>query len=518
MTQVNGPRASVIIPAYNASETIEACLLALWRQTVAREVYEVIVVDDGSTDNTADIARAAGAQVISQPNAGPATARNRGARAADGELLLFTDADCEPVPGWIEAFLDAFDDEGIVAAKGTYLTRQRSLTARFVQVEYEERYRITARAATVDSIDTYSAAYRRQVFMESGGFDPTFPFAAQEDVDLSFRLARKGYKMTFVPSAQVYHRHPSSPWAYARRKFRVGWWKVLVVQRYPERAMRDSHTPQTLKLQLLFLAAVVLLIPAAAVLTWLRPALMATVLGFLILTFPLMILAARHDTMVAAVAPAFILLRASALGAGFVAGLVRGGYKRSSQRGPGPLAGLAKRVLDVAGAGLGLLLCAPLLLLIAVALKIDSPGPVFSAQDRVGRYGRVFRMIWFRSAGLGSRSGHHQGSKTTRVERFLRRTNLDRLPQLWNVFKGEMSLVGPRADQVHVARTYRDWHRKRLLMRPGMTGPGHFSDVENPPLDQRVKVELDYITHYSLIRDFAILRDAVLSTIHGKES
>ena len=518
MTPGNRPRVSVIIPAYNASETIEACLSALWRQTVAQEIYEVIVVDDGSTDSTADLAKTAGAQVIVQPNAGPATARNRGARTATGELLLFTDADCEPVPSWIKAFLDAFDDEGIVAAKGTYLTRQRSLTARFVQVEYEERYRITARAATVDSIDTYSAAYRRNVFVESGGFDPTFPFAAQEDVDLSFRLARKGYKMVFVPGAQVYHRHSSSPWAYVRRKFRVGWWKVLVVRRYPERAMRDSHTPQTLKLQLLFLATVALLLPAAAVLTWLRPALVAAALGFLGLMLPFMIHAARRDTVVAVVAPIFILLRASALGAGFVAGLVRGGYKSPSHRGPGPFAGLAKRALDVAGSGLALLLCSPLFLFMAVAIKIDSPGPVFSVQNRVGRYGRAFCMIRFRSAVFDPGAERHQGSKVTRVGRFLHRNNLERLPQLWNVLKGEMSLVGPRAEQVHIAKMYQDWHRGRLLVRPGMTGPGQFSGAEDPPLDQRVKVELDYISHYSFRRDIAILRDAVLTMIRGKGS
>ena len=352
MTRENRPRASVIIPAYNASETVEACLSALWHQTVPRELYEIIVVDDGSTDDTADLARTAGARVIGQPNAGPATARNRGARVAAGELLLFTDADCEPVPGWIEAFLDAFADEGIVAAKGTYLTRQRSLTARFVQVEYEERYRITSRAAMVDSIDTYSAAYRRHVFMESGGFDPTFPFAAQEDVDLSFRLARKGYKMVFIPGAQVYHHHPSSPWAYMQRKFRVGWWKVLVVRRYPERAMRDSHTPQTLKLQLLFLAAAVLLLPAAVVIAWLRPALIAAVLGLLGLMLPLTVLAARRDPVVAVVAPIFILLRASALGAGFVAGLVRGRYKRPSRRGLAGAVANQRRRAPAAASGL----------------------------------------------------------------------------------------------------------------------------------------------------------------------
>src|SRR3989304_2498563 len=93
---------SVIVPAYNAVDELPRCLAALERQSIARARYEVIVVDDGSTDPPAVVAERAGAKVIRATHGGPAAARNSGAGAAQGDLLLFTDADCEPAPDWIE--------------------------------------------------------------------------------------------------------------------------------------------------------------------------------------------------------------------------------------------------------------------------------------------------------------------------------------------------------------------------------------------------------------------------------
>ena len=156
------PSYSVIVPAYQAAGTIGLCLEGLEAQTVPREAYEIIVVDDGSADDTAEIARRAGAQVIVQSNAGPAAARNRGAAAARGALLLFTDADCAPVPGWIAALAAPFSDERVAGAKGAYLSRQRGIVPRFTQLEYEDRYDRMAGSETIDFVDTYSAAYRRE--------------------------------------------------------------------------------------------------------------------------------------------------------------------------------------------------------------------------------------------------------------------------------------------------------------------------------------------------------------------
>jgi glycosyltransferase involved in cell wall biosynthesis len=238
---------SIIIPAKDAAKTLDRCLQGVLQQNGLNLPYEVIVVDDGSRDDTANIAQHYDVRVHRQPNAGPAAARNAGADLARGDLLVFTDDDCEPTPGWLAALVDALQDSEVVAAKGAYLTRQAAPVARFVQQEYAHKYRRLAQLPYIDFVDTYSAIYRRGVFMQNGGFDTTFTRPSAEDTDLSFRLARKGYKMTFASEAVVYHQHDENLWEYLQRKFGYGYWRSYIYRRMPEKAGVDSHTPQSLR-------------------------------------------------------------------------------------------------------------------------------------------------------------------------------------------------------------------------------------------------------------------------------
>ena len=314
-------RVSVIVPAFNAGQTLEPCLAALCAQSFPQQGYEIIVVDDGSRDNTAAIVeRFPAVRLIRGNHRGAAAARNRGVREARGELLLFTDADCEPISQWIETLCAAFADPRVVGAKGTYRTRQRSLVARFVQLEYEEKYARMRRAKTIDFIDTYSAAYRRDVFLANNGFDESFPTASAEDQEFSFRLAEQGHVMVFIPNAVVYHRHVATLAAYARRKFRFGYWRVSVYRRHPGKMMRDTHTPPTLKIQMgLFLViAVTALAALFAPAVWLLVGALGA--AFALSAIPLIVFIARRDAPIALIAPLLILLRAAALGAGWVAG------------------------------------------------------------------------------------------------------------------------------------------------------------------------------------------------------
>ena len=314
--KTNEPAVSIVIPAYNAGRTLGITLASLATQPDAAD-REVIVVDDGSTDDTATLAASFdGVRVIRQPNAGPAVARNVGAQAARGRILVFIDADCEAAPGWLAHMLARFADPEVVAVKGAYRSHQRDLIARFVQIEYEDKYDRLARSRDIDFIDTYSAAFRRGVFLGHGGFSAEFPTACAEDVDLSFRMSRAGGRMVFEPEALVYHIHPDRLSAYAKKKYKFAYWRLLAVQRTPEKLVSDSHTPQLMKAQAVAAPAVPSLGVAAAFLPALRWPALALALAFLVSTIPFSVKALRKDPGVGAASPWLLFVRGVAQGVG----------------------------------------------------------------------------------------------------------------------------------------------------------------------------------------------------------
>lgn len=307
---------SVVIPARNAASTIEACLAALGQQTV--RPGEVIVVDDGSTDETAAIARRMGVKLISQDRGGAGAARNRAVEAAHGDLLLFTDADCTPRADWVERLLSALEDDHVVAARGVCLSDQREPVARFAQLEYDEKHRQLARRRYVDLVSTDSAAYRRDVFREFGGFDETY--VASEDQDLSFRITRRGLRIVFAPEAAVLHRHRPTLRGYARRKFWIGYAKARIGRRHPEMLIQDAYTPQNLKLQVACAALALLGLGLAPVR---RDGLVLArvgAIGFAASAVPIVRFGASRDPGLVPWLPGFLVLRALALGTGLAAG------------------------------------------------------------------------------------------------------------------------------------------------------------------------------------------------------
>ncbi len=317
-------RASVVIPAYNAAATLERCLRALEQQTVPEDQFEVIVVDDGSTDGTAEIARSfAGVRVLTQRNRGPAVARNRGAEEACASIVAFTDSDCEPTPGWLEAMLRPFSDPTVTGTKGAYLTRQGALTARFTQLEYEEKYDRMRRFEQIDFIDTYAAAFRRDAFLAAGAYDASFPVPCAEDVDLSYRMASAGHRLVFVPDAEVYHLHPSRLSVYLRRKYRYAYWRVLAVRKSLDKILSDSHSPQTNKGQVVLVGPLAVLAALAPI--WPQAVWPLAVVGaaYGALSSPFLVKAIRKDPAVALAAPALLVLRSLFQAAGLVAGTFR---------------------------------------------------------------------------------------------------------------------------------------------------------------------------------------------------
>lgn len=323
---------SIIIPAYNSRRQISHCLEALSRQTVPRDNYEIIVVDDGSLDGTQAAAREFGVQVVRQTHAGPAAARNHGVNCSNGTILLFTDADCVPQHDWIEKMASSFRDPQVAGAKGVYRTNQRGLVARFVQAEFEEKYDRMGKAAYIDFVDTYSAGYRRSVFLENGGFDPTFPGTSAEDIEFSFRLSQRGYKMVFVPQAIVYHSHPASLWGYLYRKFRFSLWRTKVYARFPGKLGKDSYMPRAVPFQILSSA----LLAASLVVALFQPlalgATLVAAVAFISSIGPLWARTFARDKSVALVAPLLLFLRCLVQFLGLLIGGISSLGRREARR------------------------------------------------------------------------------------------------------------------------------------------------------------------------------------------
>jgi len=169
-----------------------------------------------------------------------------------------------------------------------------------------------------------------------------------------------------------------------------------------------------------------------------------------------------------------------------------------------------KRVFDVLCATLILILCAPFCVVIALLIKRDTVGPVLFRQQRVGKDGRTFLIYKFRTMYVETpvyalKPDDADESKITPVGAFLRATALDELPQLVNVIKGEMSLVGPRPEMPFIVRTYTTYQRQRLVVKPGITGPWQLSNVRHLPIHQNLHYDLDYIKHQSFLLDLRIL-------------
>jgi lipopolysaccharide/colanic/teichoic acid biosynthesis glycosyltransferase/GT2 family glycosyltransferase len=522
---------SVVIPAHNAAATITACVTAVQQQCIPRSHYEIIVVDAASTDETARLAQEAGARVICCPTAGNAAARNDGVQAATGKIICFTDADCMPRPDWLHHITRPFCDAGVAGCKGVYVSDQKKTVARFVQLEYEEKYGRLRGQERIDFIDTYSAAYRKDILVANGGFDTRFPFL--EDQELSFRLAARGYRMVFQPEAAVYRRHSDTIQAYFFNKFIIGYWKAQVVRRFPGQGIKDSHTPQVLKLQMVLLTLALLAATLSPLALEARVVTIGLLLAFAVTTMPFCRFAWQGDRSLLWPAPFLLGLRAAALSFGYAWGSIRLHAGISGQEATiGGLNYLCKRGLDLTGALLGLLVTLLLGPWIALAIKLDSPGPILFQQERIGQAGRPFRMLKFRSMVAGAEEelerlvdlNHlaepvfklENDPRVTAVGHLLRRWSLDELPQFWNVLKGDMSLVGPRPEESRLVAAYNDWHRRRLTVKPGISGPMQVNGRGDLSLDARVRLEVAYIENYSLWTDLAILFHTIPSVLRGK--
>ena len=186
-----------------------------------------------------------------------------------------------------------------------------------------------------------------------------------------------------------------------------------------------------------------------------------------------------------------------------------------------------KRAMDIVVAGIGLIITSPILLLTAILIKIDSPGKVLFMQERLGKDGRVFKIVKFRSMCTGAEhtgSGVYSGkndSRVTRVGKIIRATSIDELPQLYNILKGDMSLIGPRPPLTYHPWTIDKYTQEQLHMfdvRPGITGWAQIHGRKSVEWNKRIELNVWYVRHISFLLDLKIFLMTFLKVLRNADN
>ncbi len=220
---------SVIIPAYNAEKTLKRLLVSLTEQNF--KDFEIIVINDCSTDNTSKIAETYDCNLIElKENHGPAYCRNLGVKKAKGEILVFTDSDCNVSPDWLETLQKIFTDKNIDAVMGKLVLLPSTFLGDSISalgfpaggaIGFDKIWKVDEKGFT-DSLSTCNCAVRKNIFNMVGEFDETFPYPGGEDTLLAYNLINSGHKIKYCPDVIVYHEARDSFIDFLKWQFRRG--------------------------------------------------------------------------------------------------------------------------------------------------------------------------------------------------------------------------------------------------------------------------------------------------------
>lgn len=323
------PYASVIIPCYNSEKTILKTLKALENQNFEKD-FEVIICDDGSKDNTVKVVKDFAKKsklkikIFENRHKGPAWQRNFGAKKAKGKIIVFTDSDCIPGKNWLKEMIKPIEKGVAVGVEGTYKTlNKESVIARFGGYEIEKRHERKKKQERIDFIGTFSAAYRRDIFLKFGGFDESFTMASGEDPELSYRIAKAGYKLVFNPKAFVYHPHPDSLKKYLKQQFYRAYWRVLMYRKHPDKMAKDSYTGLEVPLSAIGLFLFVLFGFLSIFEKFFINFSILSLLFFFIINADSIIFMGKKEKKMYFIAPLLIFLRTFAWVIGFCVGMVK---------------------------------------------------------------------------------------------------------------------------------------------------------------------------------------------------
>jgi len=232
---------SVVIPAYNSESTISKTLEACLNQSYSRNEYEVIVVDDGSTDKTPEIIKSYPVKYLLQENSGPAKARNLGWKNAKGEIILFTDSDCVPEKDWINKLVALFEYDDIAAVGGTYGNANPEYIVSLC-IHHEILYRHSALPEYVKFLGSFNLGIRKKILEKLNGFDETYTIACGEDADLTYRISYEGYRMRFSRNNEVGHHFPIRLMKFLKQQYWRGVWLMKLLKNHRNRLGNDGYS------------------------------------------------------------------------------------------------------------------------------------------------------------------------------------------------------------------------------------------------------------------------------------
>jgi glycosyltransferase involved in cell wall biosynthesis len=240
------PTVSIIIPVYNGAYTIAACLESLLAQTYPTDAYDIIVVENGSTDDTTTIVQRYPVRLLHSPERGPASARNFGLARSDADIVAFTDADCIADPNWLSALVEPYADPRVGGVGGAILAYDhddRTLVEMFSEEQSPLVNFVSGENEFLPHLYTANASYRRRLVDKIGGFNPNLVTA--EDADLAWRLQlQTDARLQYVPQATVYHYHRSTRAGLARQYRQYAFGEILLdtmYGKYPEYPRRRGY-------------------------------------------------------------------------------------------------------------------------------------------------------------------------------------------------------------------------------------------------------------------------------------
>lgn len=244
---------SVIIPSFRSGKTIERCLQSLMDQDYPKRLYEIIVVDNLSKDETDEVCKRFKKVRLIKKLSNPAEARNYGAKVAKGKIILFIDADCVVPKNTLSKIIKNFTKYDVAGVGGVYKTLNKDrFMARYIG--YEIAYRHEKESKFTDFLGTYCCAYIKKIFLDAGGFDEKFKIASGEDPELSFRIAKK-HKLILDKNIFVWHPHPNSFKKYMKNQYGRAFWRVLMYKKFPKKIVGESYTGLEIPLASFFMIA-----------------------------------------------------------------------------------------------------------------------------------------------------------------------------------------------------------------------------------------------------------------------